>query len=301
MRPKMTRLCDACFAPMRRLARACPVCGAREGDAQSVPEALPMTTRLHNRYVVGRMTGRDGLALTYTAYDVARSRAVTLREYFPEDAAFRAGGALVVSAADFEKDHELARGAQRFLEQSDRLSACNGNPHLPFMEQSFLENGTAYCVGAGGGTPLTALIEKRGYALSAGELLFALESVSDALLVIHSLHVPHGNISADTVLVQQDGTIVLAGAPGLPARAARAKLPRGLIGEWADIYLLGRFLYALSTGAHPGENEHTELPEALRPILHKMLAIHPDKRYRSVMELKHELYAVDLEKTPVLP
>ena len=83
-----TNICLHCMREMRD-ATTCPHCGAVGGDTGWTPPGLKPGTLLHGKYLVGRVLGRGGFAVTYLGMQTALGNRVAIKEYFPGELAAR--------------------------------------------------------------------------------------------------------------------------------------------------------------------------------------------------------------------
>lgn len=222
------RHCPACFAPLGLFERRCPDCGY-DGKPDAV-QRIPLGMRLQGRYRVGR-----ALNGAYLGFDSETGERVRLEPYYGNDrtAFFRRADALL------------------------RVSDCVG---LIAVTDAFEDAGAAFCVHAmPDGVPLPL----RPFPLTEKELLTALNDAADALLVLHSIPIPHGSLTADRVYVSSDGR----------ARLLTAAAPGGGIAD--DLRMLGLLFLPV----------HGTIHKRFDTVLEGLAT----GRYTSALELRHAL------------
>ena len=64
-----TRRCYNCMSELSETVKICPECGLDNSTYVQPDEALPCGTVLHDRYLIGKMIGRGGFAITYIGFE----------------------------------------------------------------------------------------------------------------------------------------------------------------------------------------------------------------------------------------
>lgn len=313
--------CENCFVAGAPGNGPCASCGW-PGTAKPVYDALPAGTVLHNRYIIGRVLGRGGFGITYLAYDSHESRRVAVKEYLPDSLTQRHTGDTEVSVYPGEKEQAFLSGAERFYEEAKTVSRFNGNPNIISVYEFFKENNTAYFVMEFlEGCDLRTWYEQNN-GLSYPDAVRILTCVTDALLIVHSMRILHRDISPDNIFLCDDGSVKLIdfGAAKQVVGAQTQSLSiilkpgyapyeqyqrRSVQGPWTDIYALGATFYYMLTG-HLIDDAMTrrdhealdlsQIPVEIQPVLEKMLAVQPQDRYQTVIELKHALTAAHIDE-----
>ena len=81
-----------CFGCMEETNSApCPRCGYNSLINQNQSYALQQGTILHGKYLIGKMLGQGGFGITYIGWDLALSRKVAIKEFFPSAYVSREG------------------------------------------------------------------------------------------------------------------------------------------------------------------------------------------------------------------
>ncbi|MDR1532983.1 MAG: protein kinase [Clostridiales bacterium] len=314
-------MCSSCFAQQSINSDICDVCGFDNAAAQENTGVLPMGMMLMGKYVVGKVLGRGGFGITYLAYDVAADKKVAIKEYFPDSLSYRVPGTASISSYTGEKKVFYETGSEKFYSEAKMLSRFNGNDNIINVIEFFYDNNTAYYVMEYvDGVDLKKYIAQHGGKLPYEEVIRVITPILYALIIVHSMDVLHRDISPDNIYITKTGGVKL-----LDFGAARQVLgeqsnslsvilkqgfapveqykKRGSHGPWSDIYSLGATIYYALTGKPPEESinrtEHDDLqmpsqlgiklPPAFEQILRKMLAVKPENRWQSMVELKEAL------------
>jgi serine/threonine protein kinase/HAMP domain-containing protein len=293
---------------------------ATKPAASYVP--LPAGFRLHE-YRIDRVLGQGGFGIAYAATDVNLNAKVVIKEYFPEDFAYRAEDNEVTARTTHDRSIYQS-GLDSFLVEARTLATFR-HPHIVRVARFFEFHSTAYMV----------LEYERGESLRAWrkshseigerELVELLAPLLDGLEVVHATGFLHRDIKPDNIYVRDDdGTLVLLdfgaarhAAAAKAADAANAVTPGyGPIeqfddlasqGPWTDLYALGATLFWLLTGKRTvpapdrvGEKdpqptaeflcEGRYSPELLRAI-DWALKPQPQDRPQSVAEFRSALFA----------
>ena len=136
------------------------------------------------------------------------------------------------------------------------------HPHLAGVYDAIDEGERAYVVREWvNGSSLKELLDRSG-PLDAERSVLIGQAVAAAVAALHATGMAHGNIHPGTVLVADDGRVVLT-----DARSDEAATPE------ADIRAIGAVLYSALTAHWPhAEAGPTVLPDALRDSAGKLVA-----------------------------
>jgi serine/threonine protein kinase len=152
------------------------------------------------------------------------------------------------------------------------------------------------------GKDLEQIIIERG-ALPVDEALRIVLQVAQALAKVHERGIVHRDIKPSNILVTQTGepklidfgTATFAGREpkeslGTPGYAPPEQYIKATIDQRSDIFALGMTLYTLLTGVRsPGQPfvpaDMSLVPDFVRPIIAKAIAIRPEERFQSAQEL----------------
>jgi serine/threonine protein kinase/HAMP domain-containing protein len=283
--------------------------------------ALPVGFRLHE-YSIDAVLGQGGFGITYLAKDVNLNAKVAIKEYLPEDFAYRCNDRSV-SARRPEDTDFYQTGLDSFLVEARTLATFR-HPNIVRVARFFEAHRTAYMV----------LEYERGQSLKAWrknhpdvperDLLTLFWPLLDGLAVVHETGFLHRDIKPDNIYVRdEDGSLVLLDF-GAARQTAHARSDMTGIftpgygpieqyagverqGPWTDIYALSATLFWLVTGKKPIEasarlgaedplppaeqlGAGRFSPEFLRAI-DWGLKVQPEHRPKDVIEFRNALYA----------
>src|SRR5690349_19401848 len=143
MNPEL--LCTGCFEE-RGDTPVCPHCGWSEATPPESPHYLAPRTVLHDQYLLGRVLGHGGFAITYLAWDLNLARKLAIKEFFPTGIVTRGTGTQNVSAYTGQAKGDFDYGLEKFLEEARVLARFQNHPGIISVLNFFRANGTAYLV-----------------------------------------------------------------------------------------------------------------------------------------------------------
>lgn len=314
--------CINCMADKGAHAK-CPECGYDEG--RFVQEALYLRPRtiLNAKYLCGLPLGKGGFGITYIGWDIALERKLAIKEFFPSALATRHRNQSTVLANSSEEQEYLEIGLRMFLDEARRVAQFHHVDGIVTVHDFFEENSTAYMVMEYlSGSDLHTFLRKQGGRLALDQTLDLIRPVLQALKHIHAGKVYHRDISAQNIIITDQGQpklidfgaakytvrersdtvrVVKAGYSPLEQYSSRGK-----IGPWTDIYALGATLYLLLSGALPPESpdryykddlvplsecDALDVPEHINQAVLHCLSVKFDDRYQKVDELEAALFA----------
>ena len=251
--------------------------GAQPGSAPNDPRrairarpaavhiALPVGFRLFE-YRIDGVLGQGGFGIAYAATDVNLNARVVVKEYLPEDFAYRTTDHSVCARDDQDQDF-YQTGLDSFLVEARTLATFR-HPHIVRVARFFEANRTAYMV----------LEYERGESLKSwrrkhenvpeAQIVSLLAPLFNGLAVVHRSGYLHRDIKPDNIYVRdEDGSLVLLDF-GAARQTASEKAETGTVvtpgyaaieqyagggrqGPWTDIYALGATLFWLVTGKKP--------------------------------------------------
>ena len=261
--------------------------------------ALPEGTVLNGRYKLEKVLGRGGFGITYKALDMNVQVDVAVKEYLTEPGAEpeRAVREAQISASLYDLEGIVA------------------------VRDYFVDRGIAYIVMEYvQGISIKQYIAQHG-RMDGTEVLAGMKPLLKSIQRIHEKGIVHRDISADNLMITQDGKLKLIdfGAASLldPKREEHTILiKRGFvpveqyrseekIGPWTDVYSLCATMYFMITGMVPEDamerwisDKITNLqdifgtglaPEQSQAIM-KGLAVKKEDRYQDVAQLAEVLY-----------
>lgn len=272
------KICLGCMREIGDVER-CPYCGFSRDD--KVPQfAVKPKTVLHNRYVVGRMLQFDGEGLTYIGYDCSKECAVYIREYMPQNLCTRQGDAILVNVGCDAKYKALKSD---FVDLYQHLGELNSLENIIRVYDLFEENNTVYSVYLKyDAVPLNQYLSEQAGELSWKQASELFKPVLESLAVIHSHGVVHRGISPETLMISENGTMILTGFEICAARVANSELESKVYdgyaapeqyarmtphGEWTDVYALCAVLYKVLSGTRPPEANTRNVNDNLIPLV----------------------------------
>ncbi|MBN9430798.1 MAG: serine/threonine protein kinase [Burkholderiales bacterium] len=289
---------------------------------QAVAAPLPLDTRLGS-YRLTRVVGQGGFGIDYEAQDLSLQRRVAIKEYMPSQLATRSDGCTVHPISSRSaKTFELGR--RSFVAEA-RLLAQFRHPGLLEVLHFWEENGTAYmAMPFYEGRTLQQVINKQSSLITQEWLLQTVRPLLDALEHMHAADCYHRDVSADNILILNDGKALLLdfGAarrvigdseqaltvmlkPGYAPIEQYADDPAFRQGPWTDIYALSAVLYFAASGKLPTAAASRVMHDAVPPLsalqppgydnafleaIDKGLSIRPENRPRTIAEFRALLF-----------
>ena len=227
--------------------------------------SLPVGYRLFE-YRIDGILGQGGFGIAYAATDVNLAAKVVIKEYLPEDFAYRAADLTVCARDDMDQEFYQS-GLDSFLVEARTLATFR-HPNIVRVARFFEANKTAYMVlEYERGQSLKSWRKKRDNIPEA-TIVSLLAPLLDGLAVVHRTGYLHRDIKPDNIYVRdEDGSLVLLDF-GAARQTATEKSEIGMVvtpgygpieqyagggrqGPWTDIYSLGATLFWLITGRKP--------------------------------------------------
>ena len=300
--------------------KQCPSCGFSADSVQLAPY-LPIRTVIGERFVIGKMLEYNGEGATYIAWDMKANRSVSIREFYPATLASRmVDGVYALKKAGCENDFDEC--LNEFITLWSKLSKLGTVPALPRVHGVFEDNGTAYAVfeNIEGFTFREFLLNSKTGYISWDKARQLLMPVLSALETLHANGIIHRGLSPLTLMIGQNGRVIISGFCISSARTARSEIEaqlfpgytaieqygyKGQQGSWTDIYAFGAVLYRALIGTDPIEattrvtNDKLmvpgkfaeQLPAYVINGLVNSLQILPEDRTETVRQLHAEITA----------
>ncbi len=320
-----SELCFGCLEP-KNSELTCQYCGYVEGTERESVLHLQPGTFLEDRYLLGRVLGQGGFGITYLAWDMKLNIKLAIKEYLPQQLAYRTGTDYNINIYKRSLFNEFNYGLNKFMDEARTLARFNEHPNIVTIHDYFEANNTAYLVmNFHNGITLQNYLERKGGRILIEEALSIFMPVLDALKEVHTYGILHRDISPDNLLIDRNGRVILIdfGAarqamsqkshsfsvimkPGYsPEEQYRRK---GEQGPWSDIYALAASFYRSITGMMPPEAldrlaGDTLIPPSalginidknLEQSILKALAVKSENRYQTANEFLEILLASDI-------
>jgi len=241
--------------------------------------ALPMGTRLGDRFVLKEVVGRGGFGIVYRASDEKLRREVAIKEYMPASFALRSESGEVILRTERHRD-VFTRGRDGFIDEARSLAEFD-HPALVKVFDFMQANGTAYMVMPFyRGPTLRQAIQAGSVPVSEQWVFSTLRALLGALATIHARQFIHRDIAPDNILILEDGRPLLLDFGAARRAIGEESLDFTVIlkpgyapveqyggrsssmGAWTDVYALGAVVYWIVTGAPPppsvGRLEHDD-------------------------------------------
>jgi serine/threonine protein kinase len=313
-------LCAGCMAN-KGDSDPCPECGWREGTQPESAAQLPARTILLEKYMLGRVLGQGGFGITYLAWDLALSRKLAIKEYFPREICVRARDSISLQPTGQRNREDFEYGLIKFKEEGQNLARFRDYPGIVSLLEYFESNGTAYIVMAYmEGMTFKQYLQEQGGKINFDAALAILTPVMDALREVHSAGMLHRDISPDNIYLNRDQQVKILdfGATRYAMRDQSQGLTvifkpgyapfeqyssGGKQGTWTDVYAVGATFYRALTGNPPAEapdrmaHDDLVLPSAMgikmplesEPALFKALAVHWQNRFQRMEDFQKAL------------
>ncbi len=226
---------------------------------------LPLNFLLNNKYRIEKVLGQGGFGITYLAEDTVLDTKVCIKELFVSGSSTR-GSNMTVMTHNM-KDFSFADFKERFIQEAKQLAKFK-HPNIVRVQDFFEANNTAYVV--------MEYIEGQtlkdkvafGGPLSADASQKIIESILDAVEVVHKAGMLHRDIKPDNLIIGNDGRVVLIDFGSARAYSDEKTIaqtamvspgyapleqynPTDRKGTFTDIYSIGATFYFMLTGEKP--------------------------------------------------
>ena len=246
----------------------CPYCGYVVGTPAEEAIHLSPGSKLHGRFLVGKVLGYGGFGVTYIGWDELLEQKVAIKEYLPSEFSTRMPGQTQVTVFNGEKEEQFRDGMKKFVDEAKRLAKFHHEDGIVQIYDSFEENSTAYIVMEYlEGETLKEYLDKMG-TMPEDDAVALLMPVMTALKAVHAEGILHRDIAPDNIFLTNDGKVKLIdfGASRYATTSHSRSLTviikpgyspeeqyrsRGDQGPYTDVYSLSATLYKMITGATP--------------------------------------------------
>lgn len=313
--------CLGCMEPSQ--GNPCSRCGFDSQRPSGMEYALPLSTILAGKYVVGRVLGQGGFGITYIGWDLALERKVAIKEYYPSGQVSRSQGTRNLTWYTTEQANAARKsGMEMFLKEARKMVKVDNIPGIVRVLELFQENGTAYIVMEFvEGETLKARLQKTG-PLSWSQAKTIFEPVVHAMAQVHRAGLVHRDLSPDNLMLTTDGSVKvldLGAAKDLSVNSGASSMQvaksgfspleqytqRGNSGPWTDVYAMAATIYYTLTGKLPpnavdrldhdtlswSEPGLTALPPAALAALEHAMEVQISDRIQTMDELEQRLFS----------
>ena len=226
---------------------------------------LPLNFQLYGKYNIKKVLGQGGFGITYLAEDTFLEKEVCIKELFVTGSSTR--GANMTVLTQNMREFSFADFKERFIQEGKQLAKFN-HPNIVRVLDFFEANNTAYVVMEYvSGQTLKEKVATEG-PLTAAESQKIIESILDAVEVVHKAGMLHRDIKPDNLIIGNDGRVVLIDFGSARAYSDERTIaqtamvspgyapleqynPTARKGTFTDIYSIGATFYFMLTAEKP--------------------------------------------------
>lgn len=270
----------------------CQRCGFNPETYEPTPTALPLTTVLHNQYVLGVVLGKGGFGITYIGYDNLNCRRVAIKEFFPDSLAYRDSGQTLELTVPSKMQQIYKNSVEKFYNEAVILSKLQNISAIVDIYDFFYENNTAYIVMEFvDGTSIDKIVMNQG-GLDVDITLTIYYPIIQALKEVHEAGILHRDISPSNIMLDDKSRARLIDfgssrayshemSTNLTVILKKGFAPieqytkKGRHGPVEDVYAICASMYYTITGTVPPAAPERCLFDSLQPI-HNFSVIPPN-------------------------
>ncbi len=309
--------CMQCMKSLENGESVCSRCGFSANAVQPEPY-LPFGTLLKGRYLIGKLMKKTVDSAVYIGFDLLSSKSIEIREFFPLPIAQRCDDKVTLTNKHGYEDI-YSEYLQSFTQLWKNLMRFRGLPALFNVNDIVTCFGTAYAVtDHNDGTTFRKVLEGADIASHPFTLKRTKELIVPMLSTVESLHtanIVHRGISPETLILTSDGSLKIVGFTIPQVRTTKNDVLSSVYdgysaieqygfnwqqGAWTDIYSIGALIYKLLTGRELmnapmrmnneeiefTDEEKSRIPESVRILIKRCLAIMPQERVKSIAEIR---------------
>ena len=232
---------------------------------------LPIGTLLRGgTYRVTRQLKSGGFGNTYVVENIHFGETYAMKEFFMQGVTSRNGTTVSISIEDNAEVFNEQK--EKFKKEAQRIRKLN-HPNIVKIHDLFEDNGTCYYVmDFIDGESLADQLDRKG-PMNENEALSVLNSLLDALSVVHAAGFTHMDIKPGNIMQDRQGKVylidfgaskqmtsneqrTLATSTAMPYSEGYAPIEQverkiENIGPWTDFYAVGATMYRLLTNNTP--------------------------------------------------
>lgn len=275
----MNQLCMGCMHP--NTETVCPHCGYVE-ESNGIGY-LPPRSLVGERYLVGRVVHINGEGALYVGYDTYRDVRVWVYEFMPKGIAMRGRDGLSVEhLRGFETQYKTLVADYEALCKTLRGLTEGGTGGLYPVDDLVRENNTVYCIYRYvRAVTFASLIAHNGNQLTWPQTKKLVLSLCNHLSVFHKKGLIHRGISPQTVLIDQNRSVLVFGFSLHALRNRKSAMETEIFpgyaapeqyeenswqGAFTDVYAVAALLYRMLTGNDPVEAVLRRPQDTLVPL-----------------------------------
>ena len=311
------RLCMGCMHPLPDGRAECGLCGY-PANGENPEEYLAVGTQLSDRYITGRVLSAGSDSATYIGYDTNARSTVIIREFLPATVAHRGKNGEVTPIGGCEGTY--AEYLEHFRTHIRTLARLRDLPILVPVFDIFEQNNTAYAVSERvEGTSFNKYLKQKGGLLPWEDARRLFSPQLSSIASCHTAGLYHYGICPENMLIDTEGRLRLMGWSLPQIRTVNTDLKPQLQSGYAapeqyefdracspatDVYGIAATLFRVLSGNPPPEGSlrssrgddlllpadvAESIPGHVAAALAGGLQVQPDKRTRTVLELRDRL------------
>lgn len=261
-------------------------CGFDRKTYSSDLHHLPLGSFLKNGdYMVGRVLDEGGFGITYIGFDQNLRSKIAIKEYYPAGFAGRdiSKGTYDVYAYGGDAAEVYKKGLEAFLKEARILTQFSATEGIVKARNLFEENNTAYIVMEYvEGVSIKYYVQRYG-RIKPELALKMMERTIRALQAVHEKNLVHRDVSADNLMIGNDGKVTLIdfGAArfsnALDERTRTTICKQGFSaleqysrdgkqGAWTDVYGICATMYYMLTEIVPKNSTERIVDDTVVPL-----------------------------------
>ncbi|MFK0735435.1 MAG: protein kinase [Gloeotrichia echinulata HAB0833] len=280
----MSIQCLTCFHDNPDNTLTCQVCGSpltpNPGQSSQISSLylLPGTLLQNGKYRVENFLGQGGFGIAYKGIDLTNSKAIAIKEYWPENAA-RQGKTIIWSSHITPQQRQ--KEIQNVVNEVRRIQKCL-HPNIVRAYDGFTENNTIYIImDFIEGKTLFKILEQEGKLPEARVKRYFIQ-LANAIKIIHDHQLLHRDIKPDNIIIDKsDNPIIIDFGSAREFTIDKTQRHTRLVSPGyapyeqylqtakpnasTDIYAICASMYELVTGELPQTSLERKAQDILKP------------------------------------